>query len=268
MCIIQHKIINNGKDKIIKIALTQPIDYLGYEESLDNFINETTNNNINDVDDSEKFKFKYLDSNKNNKINIYFKYYSGNTYDYNYKFIGFVEDDINFNKTSFKNSFYVIDVFDNYNTQIQNKVTSNYLTVLGNSINSNYIIDYTGNSKQLSYLYIPVNFIENVVTGNTITLYVRLSFYNAKTGKLHLFYNSENEFLLTEEKYYYKILLDKTNKSFKYIVNNIDIIPLEVINNEYIDKFNRSLTILPQKQQNYPAGNTFNYIDGTYYTSD
>lgn len=254
----QFKFLNNGLDKSINIPLSFNINTVGEQDALDSYINQATNSSINESNDIEKFKFKNYDN-----INISFNYSGTTSYVTNYTSIGFINDDILFNRSGYKNSFYIIDLYDSFNANSQNKITTNYFTILGNSTNTIYNISLAIN-KQLSLLYIPINIINNI-TGNTVTYYIRYSFYNAKLGKLHLFYNNENSNITTDEKYYYKIDLNISNRSFKFITDVVNITPLEVVNNNYIDKFNRSLDILPQKQQNFPSGNTFNYVDQKYF---
>lgn len=259
MRLVQYKFLNNGLDKSINIPLSYNINTVGEEDALNNYINQATTDNVNNVNDIEKFKFK-----NNNIINISFNYSGITSYVTDYTAIGFTNDDIILSRNNFKNSFYIIDLYDSFNSNIQNKIATNYFTVLGNTNSSIYNVSTTINN-QLAFLYIPINIINNI-TGNTAIYYIRYSFYNANLGKLHLFYNSENINMLTDEKYYYKINIDISNKSFNFITEVANITPLEVINNaNYIDKFNRSLDILPQKQQNYPTGNTFNYLDQTYF---
>jgi hypothetical protein len=254
----QFKLLNNGLDKSIDIPLSYNINTVGEQDALDNYINQVTNNSINENSDIEKFKFK-----NNDNINISFNYSGVTSYNTNYITIGFTTDEINLNKDSYKNSFYIIDLYDSFNSNIQNKITTNYFTVLGNTGFSSYVVSPINNN-QLAFLYVPLNIINNI-TGNTATFYIRYSFFNAKLGKLHLFYNNENVNILTDEKYYYKIVININNKSFNFITTIPNLTPLEVVNNNYIDKFNRSLDILPQKVQNYPSGNTFNYLDQKYF---
>jgi len=258
MKITQFKFLNNGLDKSINIPLSYNISTVGEQDALDSYINKATNDSINESNDIEKFKFKNYDN-----INISFNYSGITSYITNYTAIGFINDDIIFNRTSYKNSFYIIDLYDSFNANTQNKITTNYFTILGNDTNSIYNISIAAN-KQLSLLYIPINII-NSITGNTINYYIRYSFFNAKLGKLHLFYNNENVNMPTDEKYYYKVNINISNRSFNFVTNIANITPLEVVNNNYIDKFNRSLDILPQKQQNFPSGNTFNYLTQTYF---
>ena len=254
----QFKFLNNGVDKSFNIPLSYNIGMVGEQDALDNYINQATNDSINDNIDIEKIKFKNSDN-----INISFNFSGITSYVTDYTSIGFTTDEITLNNVNYKNSFYIIDLYDSFNSNIQNKITTNYFTVLGNSASSIYNISLDTN-KQLSLLYMPLNII-NAITGNTINYYIRYSFYNAKLGKLHLFYNNENSNISTDEKYYYKIIINISNRSFNFITNIPSITPLEVVSNNYLDKFNRSLDIIPQKVQNYPSGNTFNYLDQKYF---
>ena len=96
-------------------------------------------------------------------------------------------------------------------------------------------------------------------------IYIRFSFYNAKTGNISLFYNKDNEALTTPEKYYFKIIMNYNLNSWRLATGIIfkayQIIPVD--NSNYIEKIQNTLTKQDNLQQDYPIG-VHNYATNKY----
>ena len=106
------------------------------------------------------------------------------------------------------------------------------------------------------------------------TLYLRISFYNAKTGKVSVFYNFDNSNYTSPEKMYFKVDFSHENGIYNIDTNsntgnNPNIAAYELgynSNKLYLNKYNKTFDNYNNLQQNYPTGNTFNYETATYTT--
>ena len=124
------------------------------------------------------------------------------------------------------------------------------------------------------------NHINNlgVETGATgYTGYTRFSFYNAKTGKVVVFFNKDNDNLPDEpanpEKMFFKTTLDFVNKEWNILTpsfsynNNYPIAYARQLTTSpaYVLKVNDTFNNFENLRPLYPDGNTFDPITGTYY---
>ena len=118
---------------------------------------------------------------------------------------------------------------------------------------------------------VPIYFL-NEYTGETrIYGYSRFSFYNAKEGKIILFYNIDNDGYSTSERFYFQTELNLTTYTVSILTESIseygkiDLYELKPEENErYLERYNETFNNFENLQQSYPSGNTFNYNDGTY----
>ena len=69
MSIIKTKVINDSKDKFIKIRFSANDDFYGYQQEIDNLTEITSEDLINPVEDGEmrRFKVEY-----NTQLNFFF----------------------------------------------------------------------------------------------------------------------------------------------------------------------------------------------------
>ena len=136
---------------------------------------------INPIIDEEVCRFKK--SNVGGSQIFYF-YFKGKTSHYN-------EFPFENNKTKFiQNSFFIFDFYDSFNSNTQNKIFRTYFTKFIDYANDNkpkYIITTTKDT-QLTFFYVPISYI-NKQEKNEFGCFLKLSFYNAETGILSLFYN-------------------------------------------------------------------------------
>jgi hypothetical protein len=303
MQIIREKIRFNslisGGTMNLRFSLSSNDDFLGYQQEIDNLTQFVSLDLVNPVNDLEKRRFK----SQNSMLlapKLSFQFYStiiisgvDNSQYYTPPsfVIGsnmFTEAEIASSSPNWLNSFFILDFYDTYDTYTQTKIFTTYLTkkgigtVTATTINI-FGIPYTYNtystptptytvddSNQLYYWYVPVSFINTQLNlGNTIfTGYVKFSFYNAKTGKIVLFYNKDNEsgaISKTPEKMFFKTELNLVNKTWKFITTTPPYVNAkEMINNTaYITKVNSTVESINNLAQNPPSGDTFTYLTGT-----
>jgi len=256
MTLIKHTKAFTGNDSFLKINLNQNISCLGDQDDIDSLVTKQAQLKINDVTDLEKTVFK-----SSSDFTFSFNFYNGTSFDNSYINAGFSLDSIIQKKLSFKNSFYIIDVYDSFNSNIQKKLTTQYFTNLNREISTYYFNPNNINTyvnKQLSQLFIPLNYI-NSTNVDTIDMYFKISFYNAHIGKLHVFYDvtsSNND----QSKYYTKILVNKINKTFSFHKINPTLINFnEITDEEYINKINKSFGSNQILKQLLPSTNIFDY---------
>lgn len=243
------------KELNLKINLGSNESFLGYQQEINNYIDIESVGLINDTNDTEMRKYKY---------NSGYPYADGITLSFIFNDLQFTNNEITGNSLNVLNSFYTMEVYDDFNEHQNTKLSTNYFTNNFNITNL-YIIDQF-NKKQFYYLYIPEYYISQQ-TGTTFTIYTRFLFYNAKSGKTSVFYNqyvSPN----TDQYTYFQILIDNVNKTWKFTqaVGTININQISEINSSFIQKINNNVTNLEKKRQFYPSGQTFNYETQKYIT--
>lgn len=191
-----------------------------------------------------------------------------NTQQFNYQqsFLGagFSQNDIDTNSSNMQNSFFIANYYDTFNSQTQTKLFNGYLTYIDNapiSTTPHYLINPTGTGRQFYYFYMPNNYL-TALTGTTATGYTQFTFYNSKTGAMQLFYNQSNSGSTTNEKLYFKTILNLTNKTFRFV--NSPLNAYQVPPSDYVDRYNTSVTSMTMNQEVYPSGNSFNFLTGKY----
>lgn len=275
MSIIKENIKLNNLDINLKISLGGNGNILGYQQEIDNLTNDTKDELINIIIDNEVRRFR-LDS--NNPINILFYFTASGISHYNsFNEDGarFVSDEINSSNLKILNSFFIMDFYDTYDSYTQTKIFTNYLTKISGKydINENnfYKPYYQISSNIPNQLYswnIPKSFTDNQ-TGSTVTGYVKFSFFNAKFGDMALFYNKDNQTLQTQEKMYFKVLLDLNAKTWKFDYSGTAFPPnvkaYQIpFTNSYSQKINESIEYFDNERQLYPNGNIFDDTTGGY----
>jgi len=256
--------IITGNTINFKFSLGLKDNFIGYQQEIDSLTSFTTIDLVNPVVDEEKRKFK-LNPLPDSTITLQFKFYSGTSsppYQTSFKNAGFTDNEINQNNFNLLNSFFILDFYNTYDINTQIKIFTTYLTKKGAtpiySINANI-------NNQLYYWYVPISYM----TGTTAIGYVKFSFFNAKTGKLTLFYNENNITPETAEKLFFKVELNQVNKTWKFLTSQYPIINAkEFINStQYINRINNTYDKFDNLSQTYPTGNTFNYLEGNYFTT-
>lgn len=262
MSMIRERIKINNLDVNIKLSIGSTDGLYGYQQEIDNITEETKTELINPVVDNEVRRFQYDSS--NGITNLQFYFISGSSFYCDFNYAGFTNNEIISRNTKLLNSFFILDFYDSYDNNTQNKIFRTYLTKTLNGINEtpDYKI-YNDTINQFYSWYIPQSYI-NQATGTTVIGYTKFSFYNAKTGTIALFYNKGNEALLTSEKMYFKTEINTLNRTWKFIgsqpIMAYQISPAS----SYVTKVNNTVTNFENKKQNYPTGNAFS--NGEYYT--
>lgn len=246
----------------IKINITNDDNLLGDEILINKYVNETKDKLINNINDYEKVKFKYV---SNNIDTILLKFKFNNNISFLEDGAGFSKNEFLLNSDSVMNSFFIFDLYDNINPNNQKKICSNYLTKIGNK--PEYLIGYDNQTKtftdnQLNYLYIPKWFLNQ--NDYVIYSFIKVSFFNAKTGKIILFYNKNNSNTLL--RMYFRIILYKNNNTWTFadIMNNEIIFTEYNISNKYNERINNTLDLNNVHKHDYPDGTVFDYKTGKY----
>jgi len=271
---MKYTIKYNGFDTNIKIGLNDIRKPIGEQQHIDELVNETKQKLINPINDVEVRRFVYNNTNaqsygygynvSQNSINtIKFYFYKNNIYGNTFTNAGFTTDELNQNSIAVKKSFYIMELFDTYDSYTQNKITTNYVTkIIG--IDKNPIHEFNPSlNTQFNDLFIPISFLEKNNNTTIIVSYLRFNFYNAKTGKLSVFYNYSKRSLLTSEKLYFKVLLNTSTKTWQFFDTNLfayEILPTS----KYVERANDSVNDLEIKKQNYPDKKAFDYNSNDY----
>jgi hypothetical protein len=262
MSIIKEVIKSNNLDVNIRFTLGSGVGLSGYQQEIDNFTINKGIELINPIVDSEVRKFNY-----NPTIGtIYLNYYFNDTR--SFKQAGFTDDEIQTSSVKLLNSFFILNFYDTFNTNTQRKIFSSYLTKVLSGVNNTPKYQISSNIiNQFYNWYVPLSFI-NSQTGSTIIGYTNFSFYNAKFGKVTLFFNKDNENILTPEKMYFKTELDLINKTWRFLglpTNNANAYEISSTS-AYVTRINNTIGNFVNTKQTYPTGNTFQTTTGTYVT--
>lgn len=267
MSIIKETIKYNSKDTYITIDLGINNSLIGYQQEIDEITEETKESLINSINDVEVRRFGYGEGYLPT-IDFYFIDYnvrSGSRFNItnngHYNQFPFTSDEINSNGSDLRNSFFIMEYYDSFDTYNQTKIGTTYITkIITNSTNTtpSYLLSLRN---QFNKVYIPKSFI-NGIESNEITGYMKFSFYNAETGKIILFYNKDNEGSKTPEKYYTKININTNTMKWVFNQNNVSF--YEEQSNSYIDRVNDTFSNFNNKKQIYPSGGTIFNPDGKY----
>lgn len=273
MSLIKEKIRRTNNDIVINFSLSNSNQFTGQQQEIDNLTQFNRLDVVNPPIDGEKLRYSYFSSTKGT-LKFYFFNQTGSTYDSSLVNV-FSNSEIMQNALNVQNSFYVFEFYDTYKTYEQNKIFTSYLTKIVNIYNglssafSTYIL--YNNNFQLNKISIPNWFVDEY-TGNTITGYTKISFYDAKNGRLVSFFNMDNVNLKTPEKYYVKTIINKTNKTWSFQTQSMNESPFSinlkeipnVLNQRYVEKVNNTVNNFENLKIEHPEGNVFNDVTGDY----
>lgn len=268
MSIIKERIKfnNNTTGATITFGLSNNNRFTGYQQEIDELTKETKNDLVNPIIDHEVRRYSHVSG----EGQIFLNFYFGTSPQVNFTNAGFTNSEIDIYDNKLLNSFFILDFYDKYDPYTQTKIFSTYLTkVLDGELQAGRPTPYYIISDKISqfyYWYVPESYIDTQ-TGTTITAYIKFSFYNAKTGKLSLFYNKDNNSLTTPEKMYFETTLNLTNMTWQINLSSSYAKAYEISSiNAYVNKVNDGIENFDNQQQVYPTGNTFQNEDGTYTT--
>ena len=279
MSISKEKLVLTNEDINIKINIGGINDLLGIDEEIDNFSVETQKKSINPVSDNEVKTFKHGKTAdfimEFYSLTVSPPYYWSNIFTH----AGFSDSEIINYDLSLRNSFFILDFFDTYITNERIKIFTKYYTKIADigepyDITQHEKIVQITNNHQLNHIQIPHNFLSNF-TEDEITIYMRVLFYNGKTGNLIPFYNiqyfneSENKFTInTEKRMFFTVKLDQNNLHWwvenQDMTNHIHGREFYVDNSEYLEKLNKTNKNIKTIKPGYPIKQYFKYEDGTY----
>lgn len=219
---LNYKLRYNNTNNNIIIPLNKDLDFIGDE----NFIDES-DLIIEDFIDNEISMYTL-----SNNVNLIFNFFN-NTYQTNFKSAGFTDDDINLSTKGYRYSYILFQVYDNFKASSQTLLHNGFipLYLFPNQTISEFDIKPNIKYYEFNNLYISNNYplVDNQI------LYVNFKFYNAKTGKLQIFFN-QNINLTSEERLYFKLTVNKQNKTYNF--NNSTISAFQFLNQAFIDKIN------------------------------
>ncbi len=258
MSITNETIKFNNKDMNIKFTLKADVDFIDYQQEIDNLTQFTGIDLINPVVDAEVYRFVYSPS-----VELTFDFTNTGSVDNGFIDAGFTQNEIDTRDISILNSFFILDFYDTFDVNTQSKIFTTYLTKLGTS--PTYTLSNT-TINQLYGLYVPSSYFVGKTTP-IVSGYAKFSFYNAKSGNggIALFQN-QDIVGTTPEKMFFKIELDSINRTWKFITTTPNKLKAKQLpsNSAYSDKINDTYDKFENKKQLYPNGNMFNVADGSY----
>ena len=269
----------SGNSINLNFTLSSDDNLMEYQEEIDNLTQFTTLDLVNPPIDGEKRRFKFYDG-TTPTINLKFLFYSTtlSTYVDTFFAAGFTPEEIIGSKANILNSFFILDFYDTFDVFSQTKIFTTYFTkvlqppMVLYGLNMVYKPNYSigaNYDNQLYYWHVPLSYV-NTFTGTTAIGYTKISFLNAKTGKLTLFYNLDNEsgdISNTPEKMFFKTKLNLVNSTWNFITTSYPTITakeLRPIENPAVtNRANDTVATVNDIQQNPPTGSTFSYSTGT-----
>jgi hypothetical protein len=243
---LKYKVINNTVNNIT-IPLYNDIDYIN---NID-FTNPINNINIDFIDEEVK---KYTLS---SDINMLFYFFKNNSYLSNFINAGFEENEINLSNRNYRFSYVLMQIFDSIDFKTQNLLHSSYIPIylFPFKIQTTFNIKPLEKYYEFNNLYIS----NNTKLTNNQKLFCNFKFYNAKTGRLAVFFNQAKT-TNNQDRFYFDIVINTNNLTYSFLNQNIDA--REFVNEEYINKINQ-LNKSENKIPSYPEGTLFD-INGNY----
>jgi hypothetical protein len=245
---MKYKFILGSNDQVFNISLTGRNDILGYDDNVENLINSESDNSINDVSDAEVRRILPISASTLN-----FNFWNTGTTSYVSTIAPneFTSNDLY--KSTLINSFYIIQVYNNFKEEIQKKYHTGYFNGYEfgvTSITSTYNFNL---NLEFSNLYISQDLL-NSMNGNDTDYYAKFSFYSAKTGKIYSFYNGDIT-SNTQNKLYCKISINPNTLKYRFYNSPTNLFELKnTIYDAYIKNTVPSYSI---EKTTYPSGTTF-----------
>ena len=241
-----------SRDINLKISLSTDNSLSGLQQDIQNYVERETGLSINSADDGETFR--YLPT---GETTLTFEFFSGGTYYTSLLAAGFESDDIGFTGPILS-SFYLLTLFNDRSRTSQLKLNNGFLNGYDFAGSGDTTIYDINSNDEFSNLYINNDFI-NTLTGET-TLYFTLSFYNGKTGKLQLFYNKDLESDVTENRNYFELTLNPTEKTYDW---SSTINAKEITNTGFTETINETIDNFENQKSVFPSGNALS--GNTYF---
>lgn len=257
--IIKEKIKRNFEDINIKININSTNNIYGEDQDINNYINKLSEDLINPINDGDVRFFNL--SNNNLEFKPLFYSLEKEEYGSNFSYAGFNDFEIVNYSLNLRNSFFIFEYFNDFRKKVRKKIFTNYYSKLWKLglDDFSYQNPIINNTPELINLLIPVDYI-NKQTNNFI-LYYRIFFYNAKTGRIKLFYNDDIG-INKEDGLFFKISINKNNNTW-YSYNSPINAKEFIKNDDYINLLNDNNETFDNIKPTYPNSQEFN-LDGTY----
>jgi hypothetical protein len=238
-----------NKELVIPIELTW--DYLGLDQSIDEYESEIVKKVTGDFGDFEVTRFVHAPTLINDPsstvpleftdIQYEFNFYSGGSLSFSgswrndYRSEGFTPQEIYYYTNNFSNSFFKLDLYDN----VDEKRQTNYITIIiptqqglttpiimqrtpVNIKRPYFVLDYVGDKEGFFIYWLKKrNFLD------ITTFYMSAKFYDAKNGFFTKMINKPqssipgNKFVFDNTKYfYYRVQMDYDKQTYQ--VFNMD----------------------------------------------
>jgi len=242
-----YSILQTTGDTKINIDLSNNFSRVDKGEDITNYINKEVKSKIDAFYDSEVVMLKH---NLSTGYKIQLDLYNITTSSYQKDFsVLFTETELKRYKPVFSNSLLIYEFYDSINSDKNTKLGVSYIFNYSRGRNSNDVNSY---GYYGSTIYdINQDYTKNIIINKEILnkqtfIYAKLSFFNAKTGKLIRLYNPYKESSITEEKLYYKLLIDKTNYTYQFDTSELN----GFYNSNYLFPFKELISGTPETPQN------------------
>lgn len=220
MSIVKYLIKKTYKNNNINIHLKSNDNLIETKNSLDAYIENELEKNINPIVDGDCTIYT---KNDNSTMNVYLYNRINNTF----------SNLLNVNNliSYQENTFYMIKLYSDVNLK---KNIGKCIINISTKLQINDFI-----------IYLPNTYKENIVYGG-------LYFFNGKTGKLSQLSKESNGTPIQLNDLYVTFNLNRVNKTFT--LNNINSNIYEIILNNYNKRIEKNIDILPVSENNYNSG--------------
>lgn len=254
---LRHKIKlpTNGDDANINIQFQNETMLGGLSEDIDNLVLGEAVSSINDGLDDEIVRFKPFSGSYS--MSVFFYRNTSSSY------VNFVAPNefasSAVTTTAFLNSFYVYKIYDSPSQDKQTLLHTGYLN--GFNFKGYQSNSYPWNTNyEYSDIHISKSFLDTV-TGTTFSIYMKLAFYSAKSGKVYPFARTQS--MSNEEALYVRLTMNKTTRTYSSF--NVVYQFYEITNPTWVNLVNDTVDSLEVTFPSYPTGNTFTN-SGEYVT--
>jgi hypothetical protein len=244
---LKYKFVYKNNRNNIVLPLKSDFEFTPSED----FISEE---NIADDDFTDLEINKYTLS---SDVKLTFRFFNNNIYSETFISAGFDIDEITVSNKAYIYSYVLIQVYDTFDSKNQNLLHTGYIPIYLFPDNTSSIFNVKPNIKYYEFnnIYLP----NNIDISDNQVLYSKFSFFNAKTGRLQLFFN-QSFVSDKEDRLYFKLTLNKENKTYTFNQNNI--VCSQFLNEEFINRINER-----NKKENksplFTEGDLFD-INGNY----
>lgn len=261
---MKFKIQLGQNDTLVQIPITSQGCLSGYDDDVESMVTDETDASINNVSDAEVRRFL-----PDKEYELFFNF-TGNSGYVTYltpneitgSTTGVTYD------TAVKNSFFVVQVYDGFKEETQNKKHTGYFNgyeFFTDKDSGGYISQYTGYTADMEFsnFYLPINFFPE--TGSTnVVFYAKFMYYSAISGKFYVFFNGTDGDTPPSSQGGLYFALTADTQTMQYSFGPTDTLTMfELVDTAYTTFVNNTVTSTPLEKPNYPTGTRFT-LDGTY----